>query len=173
MPSPPIFSHVIGSMAILVFASLLTFAFVSIGNGVINDLVKPQLQEVSDHIANTMLELLALTKSTNEVNVIMVKEVEIPMSLEMYGYNIRLTNRGSAYVVAVSTDMFSWLYGTTEISIREQEAKVDLASGDLPALVNGRRIHKSSIVQSGAKVVIWSIKSQEGITLGLGFYANG
>lgn len=172
MPSPPVFSHIIGSLAILAFASLLTFAFVALGTGIINDLVKPQLQEVSDYVANTMLELLALTKSTNEVNVIMVKEVKVPQSLEMYGYKIRLTNRSSAYVVMVSTDIFSWLYGTTEISIREGEAKVDLNSGDLGVFINGLKVIKSGVVQSGAKIVVWSKKGQDGITIGLGYYAN-
>lgn len=172
MPSPPIFSHTIGSLAILMFASLLIFAFIAIGNSVINSLLRPQLQEVSDYIANTVLELLALTKSTNEVNVTMVKEVQLPMSLEMLGYNVKLTNRSSAYIVTVSTDIFSWLYGATELPIREQEAKVDMTSGDLGVLINGHRVTKSTEVKSGSKVVVWSMKNQDGITIGMGFYVN-
>jgi len=172
MPSSPIFSHLIGTVSLLICAFLVTYAFVLIGNSVRTDVTRPQLQEVADHIASDLLGLSALAKTTDEKNIILVKEIRFPQEIADYGYNVRLAKQGSAFFLTVATDSFSWLSAQTELTIKTNEANVSLSTGQLTGRFNGKIVTKTSVVHSATNTVIWCVKDDSGTSVGLGFYSN-
>ncbi len=176
MPSPVV-SFVIGSATLAIVSLLIISSFTGLGLMFQADVVKYELQELSEKIASTMVELAVLAKSSKSEEIFLVKKLNIPKSLMEKGYVINLTREEGNWKVSVYIEGWPGLKGESPLNFREIEVEVDLTmeltSFNPPVHVEGREVKHGGKIHSGVqKPVVWCSKTieneHEEIKVGLG-----
>jgi len=172
----PILSHVIGTsmlimLSIIVVASITMIALLVQANN-----LKIRLQEVAEHIASTITDVVTIMNSSS-INKYIVKEITIPKDLEEKGFIVRIGKDSSGcYVEAymptapwinVKTPL-NWALENIDIYINDEEEELKINNAE-SLRINGYAVYATNNLRSGyAKPVVWCIKTQEGIEIGLG-----
>lgn len=142
MPSPTI-SHLICSMALITLIFVMpVFYFVVVENLQVQ-MVKHELKEVADYVANTIENLYILANSSN-TDVILKKELNIPRTIRDTFYTIEILNKsdGSASQVCASIGTtksikaYSWLIG----GLKVEAAAVSVRSSEENVFVECKRV---------------------------------
>lgn len=160
--------HVIGTMALLMCSIFVITSFILLGFGIQLDLVKPQLQEVAEYVAATMVDLITLVNQTDAKPILVTKELKIPPSVAERGFTIVLkTVDGDVYVYVYLT-FLTTVSAEAPINVRNIH-EVKLSTPPVP-----QELHIEEKLHSGLKhPVVWCFKDSNGVIyIGLGVWSS-
>ncbi|MBS7612335.1 hypothetical protein KEJ27_09095 [Candidatus Bathyarchaeota archaeon] len=161
--------HVIGTMALLMCSIFVITSFILLGFAIQLDLVKPQLQEVAEYTASTIVDLVTLANQTDAKPLILVKELKIPSSVAERGFTINLTTIDGDIYVHVYLTFLTTVSADAPINVRDIH-EVKIGSSDLPKEILECLPDEADELHSGLNhPVVWCVKDGDGIVyIGLG-----
>ncbi|MEM2305939.1 MAG: hypothetical protein QXK51_11415 [Candidatus Methanomethylicia archaeon] len=172
--SHPILSHVIGTSMLIVLSIIIVASITMIVLVVQIDGLKTRLQEVVESIASTITETVTIMNCSS-VNRYIIKEISIPKDLEEKGFIISLGKDLSGYHVKAYMPTAPWINVKTPLNWALEKINVNINEGKLEINgkeinINGYIVYKTNQLRSGyLKPLVWCIKTEQGIEVGLGF----
>ncbi|MEM2848852.1 MAG: hypothetical protein QXI36_01080 [Candidatus Bathyarchaeia archaeon] len=156
-------------MALLMCSIFVVTPFILLGLAIQLDLVKPQLQEVAEYTASTIVDLVTLANQTDAKPLILVKELKIPASVAERGFTITLTAIDGDVYVRVYLTFLTTVSADAPINVRNIH-EVKIGSSGLPNKLLERLPEEAAVLHSGLEhPVVWCVKDNNGtIYIGLG-----
>ncbi|MEM1547392.1 MAG: hypothetical protein QXP91_13160 [Candidatus Methanomethylicia archaeon] len=170
----PILSHVIGTSMLIILSIIIVASITMIVLIVQIDSLKTRLQEVVENIASTITEIVTIMNCSS-VNRYIIKEISIPKDLEEKGFIISLESDSSGYCVKAYMPTAPWINIKTPLNWALEKIIVNTDEGELEIneeeiSINGYVVYKTNQLRSGyLKPLVWCIKTEKGIEVGLGF----
>ncbi len=163
--------HVIGTMALLMCSIFVVTSFILLGLAVQIDLVKPQLQEVAEYVASTLVDLITLANQTDAQPLLLVKELRIPSSVAERGFTVTLADKSGDLCVHVCLTFLTTVSAEAPINVRTSHEVI--VGG--PQQPPGGFPVELDMLYSGLKhPVVWCFKDEKGIIyIGLGVWSEG
>ena len=166
----PILSHVIGTSMLIMLSIIVVASITMIVLLVQANNLKTRLQEVAEHIASTITDVVTIMNSSS-INKYIVKEITLPKDLEEKGFIVRIGKDSSGCYVEAYMPTAPWInvktplnWALENIKIYEKDDEEKLEIG-----INSYVVYATNKLRSGyAKPVVWCIKTQKGIEIGLG-----
>jgi len=161
---PVITSHIIGTMAITIFAATLTvFLYMIICNENMS-MAKSRLQMISDYAAVRAVELITMANASNTQSCIK-SSLDLPTTVPSGGYWITLSN-GSGFIVMASTASQPTISTTSMIPLNSTLVNVQVISTE--GLVIEGIMVKQRIYGGLSDTVMWARRIGNTIQIGLG-----
>lgn len=161
---PVVTSHIIGTMAITIFAATLTVYLYMIICNENMSMAKSKLQMISDYAAVRAVELISMANTSNTQSCIQ-SSLELPMTIPSGGYWITLTN-GSGFVVMASTASQPTISVMSMIPLNSTLVNVQVISTE-GLVVEGITVEQR-IYGGVADAVMWARRIGNTIQIGLG-----
>ncbi|MEM2448819.1 MAG: hypothetical protein QXT14_07725 [Candidatus Bathyarchaeia archaeon] len=167
-------------MALLMCSIFVITSFILLGFGIQMDLVKPQLLEVAEYTASTIVDLVTLANQTDAQPLTLVKELKIPPSVAERGFTINLTSQGKHAYVRVYLTFLTPVAVEAPINLNSsQEAIIvsstEKASPEVNKYLSERNVLIKNVLYSGLEhPVVWCVKDSKGVIyIGLGVWTGG
>ncbi len=165
-------THLIGTVSLmLIFFSVGSYYSMSIAS-LKNEVITVQLSKIANYIGSDIVDLVSLCY-ISELNQMLIKNLTLPTGLTAYGYNMTIEKIGQSMLVRVYLISESLVYGEyilpwpTESNIRvyngsDSEVK-DYIHSERPSLI--LKLHVDDL---DTGIMIWCVKLEDQITIGLG-----
>jgi len=174
--------HVIGTIALIGLIIAVGLAYTIITSFIEADVNKKQLNQIAEHVALNLVEVISLTNFANFMsNETMMKVLKLPFDLGGKAYLIKLvmfneTGESQGYYVQTQLVTRNDITAKSLIPLNTTQTQQTLVTdGDGTLLVRGGTagtIQFSSIVYGGVEnVVVWGWKMYANLTLaGIGIW---
>lgn len=110
----PIMSHLICSMGLIVLILVMPVFFAMERDGIVEEMAKRELTEISDYVSNTLANLYILANSTSATGQLNITKnlLYLPLTVQNYFYKLSITPDGeyASKVTAVLKEK-SWVAG--------------------------------------------------------------
>jgi len=165
-------THLIGTVSLmLIFLSVGSYYTMSIAS-LKNEVITVQLSKIANYIGSDMVDLVSLCY-IGELDQLLIKSLTLPAGLTVYGYNMTVEKIGQNMVVRIYLISDSLVYGeyalpwSTESSIKVyngSDADVEnYIQSEKPSLTP--KLHIDNL---DTGIVVWCVKIEDQITIGLG-----
>ena len=163
--------HVVGTLALLICSIFVVTSFILLGLAVQIDLVKPQLQEVAEYVASTLVDLITLANQTDAQPLLLVKELKIPSSVAERGFTVTLVDKNGDLYVDVYLTFLTTVSAEAPINVRTAHEVIVRKPPQPPKGFPGNL----SMLYSGLEhPVVWCFKDENGVIyIGLGVWVEG
>jgi uncharacterized membrane protein len=161
---PVVTSHIIGTMALTIFAATLTvYLYIVICNENMS-LASSKLQTITDYTAVRAVELISMANMTNTQSCIQ-SFLDLPMSITSGGYWISISG-ANGYVVTATTNTPPFISVESMIPLNSTSVNVQIVSTQ-GLLVDGVTV-EPKVYGGDADAVIWAKRIGNAIQIGLG-----
>jgi hypothetical protein len=165
--------HVIGTMALLMCSIFVVTSFILLGLAVQIDLVKPQLQEVAEYVASTLVDLITLANQTDAQPLLLVKELRIPSSVAERGFTVTLVDESGDLCVHVCLTFLTTVSAEAPINVRTSH-EVIMEKPSPPPEGFPEELFRATLYSGLEHPVVWCFKDEKGIIyIGLGVWSEG
>jgi len=156
-------THLLGTTAILTVMSILIFAIYRVGTLQSVDISKRQLQEITDYVAQNFYDMIQTAVNFSSPNTIIIKELNIPISVGGNGYTISLSNASGSLKVMAWVDTEPLIAAQSLLPVNGTGIKIRInvnEGSDLGGAIVRAPLHSGSSIPvafvqtDGEKVVI-------------------
>jgi len=161
---PVVTSHIIGTMAITIFAATLTVYLYMIICNENMSMAKSRLQMISDYAAVRAVELISMANASNTQSCIQ-SYLDLPMDVPSGGYWITLSN-GSGFIIMASTASQPTISVTSMIPLNSTLVNVQVISTE-GLVIEGITVEQR-IYGGLSDTVMWARRIGNTIQIGLG-----
>ena len=165
-------AHLIGTVALmLIFFSIGSYYSMSIAS-LKNEVITVQLSKIANYIGSDIEDLVSLCY-ISELNQMLIKNLTLPTGLTSYGYNMTIEKIGQSMVVRVYLISESEVYGEY-ILPWPTESNIRVYNGLDPEVENYIQFERPSLILKlhvddlDTGIMIWCVKLEDQITIGLG-----
>jgi len=168
-------SHVIGTTTLIIVFISVTMFYTMSYLPLQTEALAQQLQEVTDYVSANIVDLVSLC-FISPTDQLLIKGLEMPENIGTYFYSVTLQNATNP-VTQEKLLMVRAFFDSRPTIYRESllpwsmEGKLKIWNG---AGINNPRLQPRFSVSSGASnMVVWALKQDEDITVGLGVMNTG
>lgn len=161
---PVVTSHIIGTMALTIFAATLTVYLYIIVNNENMAIASSKLQTISDYTAVRAVELISMANMTNTQSCIQ-SSLDLPMTITSGGYWISISN-ASGYMITATTTTQPFVSVESMMPLNSTLVNIQVVSKE--GLIIDGVVVKSRVYGGLADAVIWTRRIGNTIQIGLG-----
>jgi len=166
--SSTVLGHVIGTVALLAMLFTLVPFISALGIVMTRTLVKQQLMSVASLVSYKVLEAYRLAERSNLGKMFFAVRLDIPAYVSSTGYYVELIKDDEGFKIRVVSEKNPNLYAEITLPI-SPESNLIFDTSDGTIQDSSMEIIKVSKLHSGSEMpVIWCLKSENFIKLGLG-----
>jgi hypothetical protein len=165
-------SHIIGTVSLMalffVVGSYYSFSFIALKE----EITIAQLEKVSNYFAADMVDLVSLCY-TSTMDQLIIKKLDIPISLMGYGYGVTIFSTADRIIVTSSLTSVTSVTGYSSLPWAV-DAKVHLYNQTDTEINQYIQTKQPSLTMydevysSEFNIVVWCLKLDNEITIGLG-----
>jgi hypothetical protein len=166
-----IVTHIIGTVSLmLIFISVGSYYSMSIASFK-NEVITVQLSKIANYIGSDMVDLVSLCYISAE-DQLLIKNITLPAGITAYQYNMAI-EKTTQNIVRVSLVSESYVYGDYALPWSTESSIIIYNGSNAEAknYIQSERPYLNPVVgvYSGDKgIVIWCLKTENQITIGLG-----
>lgn len=166
-----LFSHVIGTAGLLIFMLLITASFSSLQRMTTFDLVKIQLNEITDRVSSQLSSLMVMANSSDAKSLFFCQSIDVPQSVGTYGYSLSLGRAGGLYSVKAKLDRYGFINATSSLPLNGTSMSISFDTTE--GVLTGPSVLTASYLPSGTtNGVIWCKKFNGIIYIGFGRFKS-
>jgi len=143
LPAPTI-SHVILTGALIILVFTVQIFYYHVVDNIWAEMVRRELKELTDYVADTLVNLYFLVNSTN-LDTTLQKTLDLPSRVSSSSYRVEIVNAGgTAQSVRALADVKTWVNATSWLppGLRVAEANRVIQSLGRTALAGCTRLSK-------------------------------
>lgn len=143
MPAPTI-SHVILTGALIILVFTVQIFYYHVVDNIWAEMVRRELKELTDYVADTLVNLYLLVNSTN-LDTTLKKTLNLPSRVSSSSYRVEIVNAGgAAQSVRAFADVKTWVNATSWLppGLKVAEANQVIQSLGRTALAGCARLSK-------------------------------
>jgi len=159
-------SHLIGTTAVFGMMAILIAGAFQIGASQRIDIMKLQLQEVTDYTALNFYDLIQTAVNFSSPNSVIWKMLIIPTSVGGSGYSLTLKNVGGSLSVSAQIDTEPYINAGSILPVNSSLVSIRLDANDGEDL--GGVLVRAKLYSGSSHPVAWVNATSDGVVIGLG-----
>lgn len=170
--------HIIGTVALISLALSIALAYQIVVGSIEEGVIRAQLSQVAEYTSMSISNIVGLVEftygiiSTGEP---VLKRLSLPETINGRPYNISIVSRNGTFYVYVSIIGKNHLYSESPIAAKSMQRMVVFTGEEyLSTLLGGFGVEaRTWICGGGSSKVIWCLKFDDVIHIGLGLLVGG
>jgi len=146
---------------------VLTVTLTGVMNFLMMDSLRIRLAEIANHVSLEMAQLGSLCLASGSTDILILKKIELPTAIGIYGYTIELRNDTRNWVLSAYLDVNKHVTVDSPLWGFSQEFSIEMRNGtkvtDFGTIDYDVKIHSGS-----SKIVLWAQKVGSEVRLGMG-----
>jgi hypothetical protein len=177
MPDSTVIPHVLGTIALISIFLAMEAYYDGLYTKLSEEAYKAQLNQVAEHIASNLIDLVVVAQVAEEV--FLVKKLEIPRLIADKPYNITITEMSKGEDVSLVSILLSRdranIYAYVELPWTAEAISIysDQAVDSPYNITLTTRLESIDDLGGALSIVVWCWRSGDSIVIGLGLIEEG